>query len=296
MPTVTPYTGSAAGNGFPLCLERVNIADRGDGQPFDKWSTLGGTNKGNVAGLSAAQKKANISRSWQHAWRLYWKSYALNYTLELSGSGDASGSINVVDDNSNQPPGGVAPGVEIIDRLCENEFTSQTNNTTNGKGVAFGYPSSDFYVGFRSTGSAVPIVRMYNGATTNEANFVGYGVRSNYLDFMADGAFPEPPTAGIFAPFYDEASGLAQYMVLQSYFDQINAATDARFAYDPDESSYGYTNLPISGSTGTISFASAFVYYGEGTVVLDAKARSALEEVGLNDNKTVIKSIEFYNQ
>lgn len=285
MPIAQQFYASGKGNGFPFCLEKVDVSG------FDYWSTLGGTTK-----ASPTPTDAQKSLSLQNAWRLYWMGYGLNYTLEFSGSGDASGSINAVDDNSNTPV--LPPGVTPIDRLCENEFTSAfTNNTTGGYGVAFGYPNTDFYVGFRSTDTpslTVPIVRMYNGVTTSESNFVGYGVRSNYLDFMSSGAFPEPPDAGIFAPFYDDAFGLPQYMVLQSYFDEINAATDVRFSFDPDESSYGYTNLPISGSANTISFASAFVYYGPGTVVLDAVARSAFEASSPNNNKTVIDSIEFY--
>lgn len=201
--------------------------------------------------------------------------YGLNYT-QIVSSVDDSGSINVVDDNSNQltPP----PGVEPINRLCENAFTSQSSVNTDGYGVAFGYPNTDFYVGFRSTATTVPIVRMYNGVTMTESNFVGYGVRSNYTQFYSDGNFPEPPVAGIFAPFQTLN---VNYIILQSYMDELSPSSTT--------SAYGYTNLPISGSVNTIPFVCGI----EVDEVVTASAANRSVTLGATE-ETTIDSIEFY--
>ena len=262
-------------NGFPFVPSKVDVSG------FDYWTTLGGTQKGNAATAE------EIALSHDNAVKFYWNTYGLNYTRESDVGGDASGSINVVDDNSNQTalgPGEELPSVTPKDRDTVNEFRSQTANLTEGTGVAFGYPSTDFYVGLRSTASTTPIVKMYNGVTTGEANFVGFGVRSNYTSFLSGGAFPEPPDSGIFAPFTDSA-GMFNYFVCQSYVDEV-ASTNA--------SSYGYTDLPITGTADTLPFVCAIAYFGPATVTLSAADRLAIEASAPFDNKTIIDSIELY--
>lgn len=284
MPAAEAFHATAKRNGFPFCLEKINVADDGTGSPYDWWSTLGGITDTNVGSQTPEQKKEKIALSFENAYNLYWRTYALNYSLSSSGSGDNSGSIDVENDNANQLA--VPPGVVPRDRLCENEFESVTFSTSDGYGVAFGYPSTDFYVGFRSTPSANPIVKMYDGATSNESNFVGYGVKSNFTDFFSAAAFPEPPVAGLIAPVYDDISGLSSYIVCQSYLNEISPA--------PTLSDYNYTNVPISGSADTIPMVCGIPYWDIAPLTLSAANRSATDGGTPNPNSSSIDSIEFY--
>lgn len=96
MPAITePFTYIGTANsaqdgqlisGFPFQSPTIEVGGR------DYWSTLGGTNKDNFAGLSSAAKQANIRTSIANAGKLYWMIYAFNAV----GFNDAGVSSPVV--------------------------------------------------------------------------------------------------------------------------------------------------------------------------------------------------------
>ena len=81
MPEATPFTffGSISDTdpnavlftGFPFLLEKVNVSDRGDGQPYDYWTTLGGWSKVNEPATDEL-KAQSIWDSFEKAMKLYW--------------------------------------------------------------------------------------------------------------------------------------------------------------------------------------------------------------------------------
>jgi len=80
MPTATSFTALGRGNGFPFCLETVDVLDRGDGNPYDHWVTLGGFKK--TSGGSPTQSQINLSL--QNAMKLFWNVYKINGLARLS--------------------------------------------------------------------------------------------------------------------------------------------------------------------------------------------------------------------
>jgi hypothetical protein len=161
MPTAEQFTAFGVGNGFTACLTKIDVSSE------DKWTTLSGVNKG-----SPTTSDALIAESLQLAMELFWN---LN---GFGGSSHKEGTIQPTEDvtltldmyaedyeytNWHKTVGGVDADVnkEPEERVCYGSFRA-------GK--------LDPFFGFWDTiGLDVKIRRMYNGVTTNEDNFVGYG-------------------------------------------------------------------------------------------------------------------------
>ena len=154
MPTATPFTALGKGNGFPFCPRKIDVS------LYYKWVTLGGTQKGNAP--TDAEKNASLI----NAMKLFWNAH------ELLGSAYSSNVSNPLPDiiytqSSPTNPGelGTDPK-EPRDRVCPAQFMNSYMSIykeTVGASEIFGT-------------IAIPIARMYNGSTDNEANFVGYGM------------------------------------------------------------------------------------------------------------------------
>jgi len=164
MPIAEKFKALGAGNGFPFCLEKVDVSI------YDNWITLGGVSSG-----TATQQQ--INESLKNAIKLYWNLYSGTGSFATS-VGAASGNYSVSEQ-----------GVEII--LKNNEEALQPS-----KRVYRGTDDNSLYrlvsqinqsdepldspiacYGFLRLGSDYKfIVRMYNGSTEDESNFVGYGV------------------------------------------------------------------------------------------------------------------------
>lgn len=167
MPTVQQFYASGKGNGFPFCLEKVNVADKGDGTPYDYWTTLGGYNKED-ADADIEVTPEQISLSLQNAWRLHWMFYRIDAYNEFDSGGTVNDFLDV-DGNSERTSGSLLFWGEPDpkDRVCRSSdgfggygnSIFQTLPTINTIAIAFQFMEDK------------PLAKMYN-----EGSFVGYGV------------------------------------------------------------------------------------------------------------------------
>lgn len=159
MPTADKFTALGAGNGFASCVQKLRVSDH------DYWTTLSGVNKDNPA-----TNDELIKESLDLAMNLFWNlngvtgghDGAPNITLDLDeGDFDAAYWVEnhgvvpeVIRDENKKPQ----------ERVCYSEWGASTGFQVPGGGI----PTS----GVRMSGK---VYRMYDGDTSSETNFVGYG-------------------------------------------------------------------------------------------------------------------------
>ena len=179
MPTATSFTALGRGNGFPFCVTRkIDVSSK------EKWTTLGGTQKG------SSPTDAEIQTSLANAVKIFWNTNELLGSVASSKTSTALPSIIYRKEGSSFINPTTDPE-EPKDRVCErdnyfdykNLYTVGANNGTKS--------------GFIDLG----IMRMYDGDTSNEDNFVGYGLEDgfNVQALASDEAGPnpgDPPSSG----------------------------------------------------------------------------------------------------
>ena len=155
MPTATPFTALGRGNGFSYCPDKINVSDRGDGQPYDYWTTLDGFNKESTG----VRSDSDLRNSLIAAMKFYWNLKGMNASASMVDDFmydylGVSGSVgNVELDDIDEPYTRVRPFYPLAvesDTFCFNS------------------------IGIDSPGTSLRIYRLYNGATNDESNFVGY--------------------------------------------------------------------------------------------------------------------------
>jgi len=162
MPTATPFTALGAGNGFPFCPPKVNIADH------DYWTTLSGWSKVSTPADDAA-KAASINESLQLAMKLFWNFNGLSVANNGTNPNGSSFSFPWSVDME----AGVGESESIVFVKIGSPYSASNENKTPRERVC--YKRFSVTDEFGSSYLGVGIVRMYNGVTTDEGNFVGYG-------------------------------------------------------------------------------------------------------------------------
>lgn len=194
MPVATKFEAEGVDNGFPVCLDKVDVSDRGDGQPYDYWITLGGFKKGD-AGPPTDQQ---IYESRRNAMMLFWN---------LDGW---SGRVSSLEE-------------EITSLSIENDDWSDPNNTFSALNVGdesvldppFKPNERVCYKTYGMTKEVDPeiilsfnldcrILRMYDGPTDDEDNFVGYG----WQFLFAETVFPY-----FFSSYDNEGAGISLNLI-----------------------------------------------------------------------------------
>lgn len=176
MPTATEFTALGAGNGFPFCLTKVDVSG------YDYWTTLSGWSKVSTP----ADDTASIADSMKNAMALYWNFDGLTYNATQTKNAVVAGvpysaTATITEYSSN----GSILEVQPKDRVCGStpiDFGIFDSDT------AVDPPTGQPKVAARVDFSSVPIFGsqiclMYNGATTSEENFVGYGF-GQFYDFQ----------------------------------------------------------------------------------------------------------------
>ena len=133
-----------AGNGFTSCLQKVYVSN------FDFWTTLSGVSK-----VSPTTSDALIQESYILAMNLFWNMEKTSFTATTV---EASQTHLAFTENP-------------IERVCNSDMFNRvimTNDATSQTAI---------YIEM-----LLRIVRMYNGVTTDEVNFVGYGLKSEPYD------------------------------------------------------------------------------------------------------------------
>ena len=218
MPTATSFTALGRGNGFPFCVTRkIDISAR------EKWTTLGGTQKG------SDPTDAEIQLSFVNAVKIFWNTNELLGSVASSKTStplpqiiyrkEGSGFINPTTDPE-----------EPKDRVCERDnYSDYRNLYTAG-------PNNGTKSGFIGLG----VMRMYDGDNSNEDNFVGYGLEDgfNVQSLASDEAGPNPgdPTT----------SGNANVVTIVSsgVFDPSSGHTPGTF--DSDTAYKTFNGFPMA--------------------------------------------------
>jgi len=271
MPEATPFQTLGVGNGFPFCPEKVNVLDNvgdGSGSEYDYWTTLGGFNKNSGGNPTDAQ----IHDSRVAAMRLYWNAYALKSVV--SGSGAPASSIGSID--------------AANDKIYGKEFPRERVCSEYGLGMldALLYDDNEaFYeVLSYSIMTNTCLVRMYDGVTTDEDNFVGFGVTSEALDDVVNYGNGTGMSA-----YIDEEGGVIISLYLCSYADDP----------DPSLATYDAVDLAYASVNGLHLLSTAIVGFGN-NVSTNAANLTATSDNGVGDPVTLTfkdgsgDTLEFY--
>ena len=161
MPTATPFTALGRGNGFSSCLTKQNVLERRSGQgEYYQWTTLSGFNK-DSGGMPTEQQ---ITDSFVLAMKLFWNTYEIRgsaVAFETYPDPDGwSGSAQLTNASTTYEPNTL---------VCKERNSFYDLNEDNS-GDPF-YFSVEVSIGYN-----IKPIRMYKGDTTDEDNFIGYGV------------------------------------------------------------------------------------------------------------------------
>jgi len=161
MPTADSFNALGIGNGFPFNPDKRDVSG------FDKWQTLGGFK--NTDSGSPSQAKLDLSLT--NAMKLYWN---LNGNVVSAVSSENSSSLTARAGSSGTSVVALSPQELPKDRVIGmNRFASpliynlkynDVENLNSGTTDVNAEVDID-----------IEIERLYDGATTDEDNFVGYG-------------------------------------------------------------------------------------------------------------------------
>lgn len=176
MPTAEHFTALGAGNGFPSCIIKVDMT-----QPTD----------------SATWAAPNINElTFDQLMNLYWNLYG------ITGTATAIGTSETITQSDLNIPDSILPDKRACS-VYHGDFRE----------VAGGAP--DYPTTIQSVGVKADLVAMYNGVTTNEANFIGYA--------MGDSQLPH-----VLATCQAGTSGIVETMLFAGYAP--NASDDDAWA------------------------------------------------------------------
>lgn len=154
-PVATKFESEGVDNGFPFCPDKVDVS------VYDYWTTLSGVNKD-----SPTTSDTLIADSLRAAMSLFWNYNGCSGLNEGIYPTSAPFSFSPIIDMDNGDYDSVsfrkiAGGFDSanktpLERVCYASFSAISVN-------------EDLFTG-------IYIIRMYNGITTEENNFVGYGV------------------------------------------------------------------------------------------------------------------------
>ena len=145
MPVANPFSTHGVYNGFPSCFVSVDVSG------FDFWTTASGHNKDSVG----APTENQIDQSLQAVGKLFWNLHKVNvdtfYTTSTLSEQFVTGQEN----------GDVDDAIEPSERVCGGSLSTDEI-----------FPIIEGQIDLRQTSG---MQRFYNGSTTDEANFIGYG-------------------------------------------------------------------------------------------------------------------------
>jgi len=125
MPTATSFKALGKGNGFPFCLQTIDVLDRGDGNEYDHWVTLGGFKKTD----SGSPTQSQIDTSLQNAMKLFWNAHKINGLARWNSSYYYVPSVT----NSRNPN---TTQLQPFERICLssdfNDYNEENGETLDG--------------------------------------------------------------------------------------------------------------------------------------------------------------------
>tara|TARA_R110001606_G_scaffold169455_1_gene314527 strand:+ start:4225 stop:4986 length:762 start_codon:yes stop_codon:yes gene_type:complete len=176
MPTAESFTALGAGNGFASCLTKIDVSDKS----FDKWTTLGGNQKGGAV----TESGKGLAQAMQFLWNLEGFKFSASASASRATFGEdpvrggESVSASLTDYSTD------ADSSEKIvprDRVCGSLRDQYENDSDVDAPLAASVTFS-----FSTNNGYNQLARYYNGVTSNEDNFVGYGFMLDTTGFGQD--------------------------------------------------------------------------------------------------------------
>lgn len=154
MPTATQFTALGKGNGFPFCVDEVDVSSYAD------WVTLGGTRKG------GSPTQGEIDLSLENAMKLFWNynGHSVEFTPNVN---EVDIDVENGDYNLKLPTGN--DWNSPLSRVCLDDGWLVRNNNTSAR---------------ETTIDLRGLSRMYSGG-----NFVGYGISFAFFSLLSGYAF-----------------------------------------------------------------------------------------------------------
>ena len=175
MPTATSFTALGKGNGFRFCTLGVDVSE------YDHWITLGGTRKGNTA------TESEKSLSLVNAMRVFWNLHSATASFTATWS---AGNLNF---NKSLLDHEYVIEEEPKERICKN--ITQPNISSTSMTLAELNETGGTGCGTLGRFQVLSPLRMYNGSTSDESKFVGYGVSILFFG-TSGGGHPEGTVSG----------------------------------------------------------------------------------------------------
>ena len=176
MRTAESFNALGYGNGFMSCLTKVNVSTK------NFWTTLSGVNKD-----SPATSDALIEESRRLAMLFYWNSYQLNITTYGSYDEAPFGSPTVYDPFPSPTP----VAINTVDYKWDKSAGANVAGEFTPKSRVCDIADYEVRYEFDDVSAGIDgevvyfdpsnLVRMYNGVTTDEANFVGFGLGNDAI-------------------------------------------------------------------------------------------------------------------
>lgn len=173
MPTTRSFHAKGRRNAFPYCLIKSDISS------FSHWVTLGGYQKTAAdAGTSVTQDQINLS--FANGMKLFWNTYRFNINIEVVGTNGGStqtytksffktGFTLTLDTST-----GAYDDSEPFERVCAFVDSPPGNSSFLGSVIT----DAENVAGFFNNSATwdISIHQYYNGSTSDESNFIGYGL------------------------------------------------------------------------------------------------------------------------
>ena len=168
MPEARPFSTNGVYNGLSGCPPSVDVSG------FDYWTTASGYNKDSVGSPTQSQ----IDQSLHNVGKLFWNLHKVNVDTFYDTNTLTEQFVTGIEN------GGVDDAIQPDERVCGGSLS--TDNV------------DEFAIGQIDLLQTSGMVRMYNGATTDETKFIGYGF--GLVDFLEenDGAIKTSANDGLF--------------------------------------------------------------------------------------------------
>jgi hypothetical protein len=254
MPTATSFAALGRGNGFPFCPTSVDVSG------FDHWVTLAGYSKTNAdAGSSVTETQ--IKTSLTRCVNLYWNTELVKTSVDAEASDSSSTAQINTQDFEHKIMKTASVALEPRERVCYSNLTGlQLNESTTP-----GAEACNAIVSFK-----LNPVRMYNGATTDINNFVGFGF-SDLIDGLCNA---------------NHFGGLLDASVQSKVSSYLNGTTGSGTSTDPGSSTefnkavYDFTVNSIPFKAFNQAFMSSTTFSMSPTFVNQATKVSASDTSG----------------
>jgi hypothetical protein len=214
MPTADSFFALGMGNGFPFCPPKVDVSSD------DLWSTIDGYNKSSTGTRTAA----GIIESKRLAMLYVWNTYQINGSVAVGS--DSLSNVNSEDDTSSGNP--LPPKLRVC--LDGSDGFGDQIETEDADG---------FPVASLALDVPLSVTAMYNGSTSNESNFIGYGI----ADSASDGIYAES----------EDLAGFGDYAWVQfkcvGFASESDCFTSGGNEYCTVKRDSQYTSLSMGGET-----------------------------------------------